>query len=178
MLRDGETCDDGNTQDGDGCSIYCLTEPGWDCSGGTCVPVPAIDGGVDSGVVGPSCGDGIISAAEECDDGPANDDSLYGGCTTRCFFGPFCGDGMVNGPEEQCDLGKLNGALDGKDGCTLGCTRTHYCGDGIVDVVLGEECDLGDLNGVKLDANLSRSAAPEAMVCCTTDCVMPLCCVW
>jgi cysteine-rich repeat protein len=178
MLRDGETCDDGNTLDGDGCSIYCLTEPGWDCASGTCVRVPAVDGGVDSGVVAPYCGDGIISAAEECDEGVANDDSTYGGCTSRCFFGPFCGDGMVNGPEEECDLATLNGAVYGKDGCTVGCTKTHYCGDGIVDVALREECDLGDRNGLKLDGNLNPSTAPEAMVYCTTDCEMPLCCVW
>jgi cysteine-rich repeat protein len=175
MLKDGETCDDGNTLDGDGCSVYCLTEPGWDCTSGTCVP--AVDGGVDSGVLGPYCGDGVISAAEECDEGPANGDGVYGGCTSKCFFGPFCGDGMVNGPEEQCDLAELNGTVSGKDGCTIGCRTPHYCGDGYVDTDRGEECDLGDRNGVKLDSNMTPSTASDAMVYCTADCMIP-CCVF
>jgi cysteine-rich repeat protein len=38
----GESCDDGNMIDGDGCSAACLVEPCWGCSGqpSTCVPTP------------------------------------------------------------------------------------------------------------------------------------------
>jgi hypothetical protein len=102
---------------------------------------------------GPRCGDGIVSAGEECDDGddksktPHNDDSAYGGCTTQSKFGPFCGDGIKNGTE-QCDLGKKNGDTSLKtEGCTVGCTQPHFCGDGIVDTDQGESCDLGANNG-------------------------------
>lgn len=102
-----ETCDDGNTQSGDGCSNICLTEPGWDCSGGTCVR-SSFDGGLEPDGRQAVCGDGIMSGAEECDDGPMNSDSTYGGCTTRCTLGPHCGDGTVDQGEE-CDLGDLNG---------------------------------------------------------------------
>jgi cysteine-rich repeat protein len=95
----------------------------------------------------PTCGDGIPVSGEECDNGPANDDEAYGGCTTTCKLGPHCGDGMVNG-NETCDLGALNGDVAyGIDGCTLACTKVHYCGDGILDGTLGEECDLADRNG-------------------------------
>jgi cysteine-rich repeat protein len=33
----GEDCDDGNTDDGDGCSALCREEEGWTCSGGTSI---------------------------------------------------------------------------------------------------------------------------------------------
>jgi fibro-slime domain-containing protein len=105
----------------------------------------------------PRCGDGVVSAGEECDCGDAqnissdpscggmgNDDNTYGGCTTQCMFGGFCGDNIVNGPEE-CDMGKDNGSQGAN--CTVGCTIPHFCGDGIVDPDLGELCDLGSANG-------------------------------
>jgi hypothetical protein len=95
----------------------------------------------------PRCGDGIIAGGEECDAGALNNDGTYGGCDTQCKLGPHCGDGMVNGPEE-CDLGRDNGdTAYGKNGCTVACTKVHYCGDGMVDGTMGEECDLGAVNG-------------------------------
>jgi hypothetical protein len=87
------------------------------------------------------------------------------------MFGPFCGDGQVNGPE-ACDLGKRNGLDLGKDGCTVGCTKFSYCGDGTVDSYMGEECDLGDLNGVKLDSNSVPSDA--GTVRCDVTCRVPI----
>jgi cysteine-rich repeat protein len=104
-----ETCDDGNTVSGDGCSHICLTEPGWDCSNGTCLPSPS-HGSLDSGVGQAVCGDGITSETEECDDGALNDDQAYGGCTTDCKLGPRCGDGWPDSEHgESCDLGDMNG---------------------------------------------------------------------
>jgi len=110
---------------------------------------------------GPRCGDGEVSGGEECDCGdgsgplPAdctepNNDTKYGGCTTKCIYGPFCGDSIVQGdPDgpEECDNGPTNGASYGQEGCTIGCKKPHYCGDSIVDGTLGEECDLGTNNG-------------------------------
>ncbi len=63
-----------------------------------------------------SCGDGVISAGEECDNGSKNNDDLYDGCTTACKRGPHCGDGVVT-HDEQCDDGNN---LDG-DGCSPTC---------------------------------------------------------
>jgi fibro-slime domain-containing protein len=54
----------------------------------------------------PRCGDGQVTAGEECDLGDGmNNDTTYNGCTTECRFGPFCGDGVVNG-DESCDDGR------------------------------------------------------------------------
>ncbi len=55
------------------------------------------------------CGDKLIWAGHEaCDDGPNNNDTVYGGCTNQCELGARCNDGELQGPEE-CDLGDDNG---------------------------------------------------------------------
>jgi cysteine-rich repeat protein len=142
MLKGTENCDDGNSRSGDGCSSNCLTEPGWDCSTGVCVRISSGDGGSagDGGYL--TCGDGIISGAEECDDGPRNLAVInitpdYGRCLLDCKRGPFCGDGLINGSEE-CD----QGANDGTYGaCNPDCTLAPRCGDGVVQADYGEECE-------------------------------------
>ena len=198
-LTSDEACDDGNEVSGDGCSGDCKTiEAGFRCPmpGKPCLPIcgdgllvgwesqfdaePSCNPGDPPGSI---CGDGLVTRYEECDCGNGvvllhddcmgpNDDNTYGGCTTKCTWGPFCGDGMVNGPEE-CDLGSKNGTL-GPTGCTLACTRPHYCGDGILDTDLGEECDLGDLNGVRLDQQGKPSNDPDALVLCRPDCTLAM----
>jgi cysteine-rich repeat protein len=71
-----ETCDDTNLIDGDGCSMTCAVEPGWDCG----VAQPSVCDAI--------CGDGItIAGEEECDDMNAIDTD---GCTTQCHAGPVC----------------------------------------------------------------------------------------
>ena len=147
----GEDCDDGNLLNGDGCSAGCKLEMGYTCSTVTSpASTPCAGGGgpcpVQRSLCAPTCGDGVVVPGEECDDGARNDDTAYGGCTTRCTFGPGCGDGIVQRPEE-CDLGAGNGRPSGSGGCTLACTKAHFCGDGIADGSLGEECDLGLANG-------------------------------
>jgi cysteine-rich repeat protein len=66
-------------------------------------PDASVDNGGDSTNTDLYCGDGIVSGAEECDDGPANSDTNYGGCSTRCRVNR-CGDGILNG-QEECDCG-------------------------------------------------------------------------
>lgn len=96
----------------------------------------------------PTCGDGVATTGEECDDGAANSDTAYGGCTTECKFGPFCGDGVVDAGYEQCDAGRDNTAQYGEEGCAPGCVLPHKCGDGLIDGAFGEQCDDGANNGV------------------------------
>jgi len=125
---------------------------------------------------GPTCGDGVATGSEECDNGADNNDTTYGGCTTQCTWGPFCGDGSAQGPEE-CDLGKQNGDTTlGKDGCSIACKKPRGCGDGHVDTDLGEECDLAGSNGVKLDSQLQPTSDPNdpaGQVFCTAECTIP-----
>jgi cysteine-rich repeat protein len=194
-VASNEACDDGNVVSGDGCAGDCKSiEAGFRCPspGKRCIPIcgdgllvgwealldaePSCDAGDPKGGI---CGDGLVTGYEECDCGDGSvphpdyclgpNDNSYGGCTTKCTWGPFCGDGVVNGPPEQCDLGKGNGTL-GRNGCTLGCTRPHFCGDGLLDTDLHEDCDLGDLNGVKIDRQGNPSNDPDAKVLCDLDC--------
>lgn len=149
LLEGIESCDDHNTDDGDGCSHECQIEPGYACSGSACV-------------VDHTCGNGIVEDTEGCDDHNTNDGD---GCSAGCQLEPGwtcpiagalcsakeCGDGIVAG-FEQCDDG--NGS-DG-DGCSAGCTleqgfacpdpnqpcHATTCGDGNPEGT--EECDDGN----------------------------------
>jgi len=113
-------------------SNYQLTLSGFSTSRTSCLPY---------------CGDGVTTAGEECDEGPANSNEAYGGCTLECKFGPWCGDGIVNGPE-QCDAGRDNGSAYGTGNCSTACTPAHFCGDGIADTAFGEECDAGPTGSI------------------------------
>src|SRR5690606_7079713 len=63
-----EDCDDGNADEGDGCSSTCEEELGWMCvdSPSQCDPV---------------CGDGLIRGDETCDDGA---EVSGDGCSSVC----------------------------------------------------------------------------------------------
>ncbi len=103
----GEQCDDGNTNDSDGCSNACqltscgdgIVQSGEDCDDGNSVN----DDGCDNNCRGGSgnCNnDGNVDDGEQCDDGNMvdNDD-----CTNSCTT-PRCGDGIVQSGED-CDDG-------------------------------------------------------------------------
>jgi cysteine-rich repeat protein len=86
-----EDCDDGNTDDHDGCSSACEIED-------------------DT-----ACGDGWVAVDEECDDGNEADG---GGCASDCTVETVsdCGDGIVS-PDEECD----DGNEEDDDGCSSIC---------------------------------------------------------
>ena len=65
--RGDEACDDGNTDDGDGCSAQCVVELGFAClADGPCAAV---------------CGDNLLVVGESCDDGNIVDGD---GCSRTC----------------------------------------------------------------------------------------------
>jgi cysteine-rich repeat protein len=85
-----------------------------------------------------SCGDGVVDAGEQCDDGNTVDRD---GCSATCTIESVsvCGDGHKDGAE-QCDDGNT---VDG-DGCSARCTTESVpaCGDGHKDDA--EQCDDGN----------------------------------
>jgi len=132
--------------------------PMTEASGGSCpdgtlfCPCP---GGCDDGlscVDGlcqlPGCGNGVVEAPEECDDGDEDQ-------TDECLIGcksASCGDGFRHFGVELCDEGLANSDT-GK--CKLNCTL-QTCGDGLVGP--GENCDDG--NDVNADMCSNACAPP------------------
>jgi fibro-slime domain-containing protein len=178
-VNTGETCDDGNRVDGDGCSAICQRENGWHC------PQPG-----QACVQDVYCGDGRVNGTDQCDDG----NTLAGdGCNGRCRIEPnfacpptggpcvstiVCGDGRVTG-DEACD----DGNTVGSDGCSADCKQveggftcssaggpgsctpvaTLRCGDGILS--FGEFCDDGNLTA---NDGCSAACQVEAGFICPT----------
>ena len=86
-----------------------------------------------------TCGDGITSSQEACDDGVNL--GGYGSCQPGCLgFGPRCGDGVIQTPQEQCDEIVNPG---GYGHCLPTCQLGPRCGDGIVQAGT-ESCDDGN----------------------------------
>ncbi len=135
VVEPPEQCDDGNTQNGDGCNANCVTE------GGT-------------------CGNGFIQAGEECDDGNTQNGD---GCSSTCQVEPPAGwtctasfylDGTCDCGCDVFDIDcpTLSAAVCARDNCPPGfspvpqqnpmCEEANVCGDGVV--VFPEECDDGN----------------------------------
>lgn len=172
VRNEGEQCDDGNLDSGDGCNGQCNLEPNFECSaaGQACESTIA-------------CGDGQIGGAETCDDGNATSgDGCSASCLVEADFGcsndegdasrcepierAVCGDGLVS-DGEQCDD---DGTTPG-DGCsdvceietdfacpTAGqpCEPIEFCSDGFLREGV-EDCDDGNLlpfDGCRPDCTL------------------------
>jgi fibro-slime domain-containing protein len=144
-LTGAETCDDGNTAAGDGCSNTCKLEAGWVC------PI------IGAACRAASCGDSLLVGVETCDDGNQNSGD---GCSSTCqredgWVCPtvgtacrktVCGDGTKEG-SEQCD----DHNLIPYDGCSPTCTNEPSCAGGTCSSVCGdglkypqEACDDGN----------------------------------
>jgi cysteine-rich repeat protein len=178
VVEAGETCDDGNVANSDGCTAACLVQAGFSCTGvpSTCIP---------------NCGNGTIDTGEQCDganQGGATCANLGLGTgsltcnattcqrvTTGCSG--LCGNGTIDSGE-QCD-----GANQGGDTCTtlglgtgsLTCNATTcqrvttgcsgLCGNGVINS--GEQCDGANQGGATC-ANLGLGTG--SLTCNATTC--------
>ena len=143
IIEPGETCDDGNTFDADGCSADCRSNE--QCGndvidvavGERCDDGNTVDGdGCQENCALPRCGDLVVDPDEECDDGNA----IAGdGCNPQCTSDETCGNGVIDVVVgEECDDGDTGVG----DGCGATC-RIEACGNNIEDP--GEVCDDGNL---------------------------------
>jgi cysteine-rich repeat protein len=145
---EAEDCDDGDTlDDGDGCSAACLRNNV--CGDGVVQGMFELcDDGTDNSDIVPDacrtncvpahCGDKVVAATEDCDDGNTIDDG--NGCDATCAFNNVCGDGDVEAAAEECDDGNI---VDDGNGCSATCTNNSICGNGNLEALF-EECDDGD----------------------------------
>ena len=162
----GESCDDGNTADGDGCSSTCQIEP-------------------------QPCGDGVIDENEQCDDGnTADGDGCSSTCeqedpcaNTVCEPGWTCdGDGNCIPPQDgtPCDDGDPTTVSDAyQSGSCVG--QPKDCGDRVVNSQTGEcECPQGltDCNGDCVDCETDDNncgacgnVCGEGWTCDDGDCI-------
>jgi cysteine-rich repeat protein len=93
---------------------------------------------------GPRCGDGIVQAPEQCDDGNVwNADGCSSTCAIEVPHPVACGNGIAQGPTEQCDDGNLVNADGCSDTCMIEGQLPRICGDGLA--VTPEQCDDGNL---------------------------------
>lgn len=177
-----EGCDDGNTNDGDGCSSACIKETGFLCTENSdglseCREILCGNGKLDA-EAGELCDDGNRVAGDGCSASCLIEKGWL--CTTedgslRCTRA--CGNGIVEeAANELCDDGN---DIDG-DGCSSQCQieagytcelgaagssvcMSRACGDGIKTV--DEDCDDG--NTVSRDGCSQRCVRETGWHCPT-----------
>ena len=118
-VRDsGETCDDNNKIDGDGCSSSCAVETGYGCKRSDLTSS-------NPDVCALLCGDGALDQSETCDDSNA---SSGDGCSSNCNV------------EDGYTCSRSGNTAASPDICVAaGGSATSSCGNGVIDP--GEECD-------------------------------------
>lgn len=143
-VSDCSTCGDGIAEGTDTASVGYETCDGTDLRGQTCLTIGQAQGALAcasncswdiSGCTGGGsvCGNGVVEAGEECDDGNT---LACDGCGQNCQI-ERCGNGIVD-CGEACD----DGNTSNNDACLNDCTE-NICGDGYVNPAT-EECDDGN----------------------------------
>jgi cysteine-rich repeat protein len=196
-----EQCDDGNSVNGDGCENTCIfsckpdtttCDDGNACNGTetcgathTCSMGTALADGASCGTgklckggvcIDSTCGDAVITAPEECDDGNVTDGDGCNSCkfsclstdsTRNCSGGdPCAGASTCNDATHTCSKGTplADGAdCGGGKVCKAGVCGSGSCGDGIVTAP--EQCDFGSGNGAgtgcEIDCKFSCSKTAD-----------------
>lgn len=162
LIEGSEECDDGNTNNGDGCSSTCTQQPGWMCIGLN----PSI-------CFLPICGDGIKTPNEQCDDNNLqNGDGCTNTCSTEpgwactgnqpsiCTLLPVCGNGILESGEQCDDNNTTNG-----DGCSSTCTLENGPG-GILIKNGGGQVDISammDINSTQRGLLIPRMTTTQRL---------------
>jgi hypothetical protein len=129
------------------CTLY-TSNPAEPCSCPICLPTP--DAGPD---IGPVCPPAICPNKVRCSRGYQQNPDDPCGCPV-CAPAPDAGVD-ARAPDTDVDEGTM-----------------PHCGDGILDTSLGEECDMGSLNGMRIDTNGNPTVSCPY---CSTNCTIPLC---
>jgi cysteine-rich repeat protein len=131
-----EECDDGNTQNGDGCDNDCTLGG---CGNGTVNPgEPCDDGndlegdGCDSNCTLSACGNGVTGGSEACDDGNAVEGD---GCDSNCTLSA-CGNGIF-APGELCFVLSADTFPVGTNPQDI--VAADFNGDGLIDLAVANE---------------------------------------
>ncbi len=160
-----EDCDDGGTDDGDGCAADCTVEDGFACMG-----EPSMCNDIDE------CSD----MSDNCNPN-ATCENTVGSFTCTCNAG-FTGDGVncadineCNEGSDNCDANATCNNTQGSFSCSCNpgfegdgvtCSPVAFCGDGNVDIMDGEQCDDGnndDGDGCAADCTLEGAAPVPTM---------------
>ncbi len=181
--RADEVCDDGNSENGDGCDdcrFSCETAANCDdsniCNGDeacdaelhTCVVGEPADEETACGdsyvcrggqCVSTRCGDSEVDSDEECDDGNLDGgDGCDANCTYECEKDDDCNDGNVCNGQETCNS-ETHACVAGT---TLDCGDGNACTDDLCDSLAGCFAVLVDADG--------DGQAPSTIEGCGTDC--------
>lgn len=148
IVDPGEQCDDGNRDNGDGCSSTCQFEL---CGNGMLDPHEECDGLLGLQPCNQQicrfefCGDGITNREEQCD--PLDPEFGPRKCNPDCTLS-ICGDGKINSfADEECERASIGQSAIGQP-CNAVTCKLEVCGNAIVDdddsTDVHEQCDDGN----------------------------------